>query len=96
MFEVSGSDAEFVCTEKEIRIFEELGYRCDRIQDIVQAFNRHFVPEYFTKEKIERKDGVKVVQVLECNTKLSELGTARLELICNVIKTQNTYCTNTE
>ena len=86
LFEVSGSDVEFVCTEKEIRMFEELGYRCDTLTDIVQAFNRHFVPEYFTKEIIERVDGVKTVQVLECNTRLSELGTTRLELIWNLIK----------
>ena len=93
VFEVSGSNANFVYTEKEIKLFEEMGYRCDTVTDIIQAFNRHFVPEYFTKEKIERVDGVKVVQVLECNTNLSELGTVRLEMIWNLIKTHNTVCT---
>ena len=88
-FEVSGSNEEFVCTEKEITLFEEMGYRCDRIQDIIQAFNRHFVPEYFTKEKIEREDGVKVVQILESNTKMSELGVARLQKILFLMNKKN-------
>ena len=33
------------------------------------------------KEKIERVDNVKVVQVLESNTRLTELGARRLETI---------------
>ena len=65
--------------------FELLGYRADIKSNIIQAFNRHFVPEEFKKESITENDnGVKVIKPV--NAEISLLGLFRLCKISTLIK----------
>ena len=67
--------------------FELLGYRAEIKSDIIQAFNRHFVPEEFKKESFTyNNNGVKVIELEPENAELSLLGLSRLRKISSLIK----------
>ena len=67
--------------------FELLGYRADIKSNIIQAFNRHFVPEEFKKESITENDnGVKVIKLEPVNAEISLLGLFLLRKISTLIK----------
>ena len=85
--EILPSEIEARYYEETRELFELLGYRADIKSDIIQAFNRHFVPEKFRKESFTYNDnGVMVIKLEPKNAELSLLGLFRLRKISSLIK----------
>ena len=80
-------EIEAIFHEETREHFQLLGYGAEIKSDIIQAFNRHFVPEEFKKESFTYNDnGVKVIKLEPENTEISLLGLFRLRKISSLIK----------